>query len=810
MANTTKSRTFDSKIKKYATLLTLVLLFLALTVGLLGLNFYSTNKYASFTQRLDNANRQGATSQQLSKNLLDINLYINTALQTPQAQPATATAISATASSPMSASAVAPTPTTATPTVATTAPATATTPSAVASAPTAMALANTDNQTVSLDQLPQTAIYKIDEIKKQRDNFEQVLSAFQQGGDVTLPSGETIHIDATTEPDALKSLQNTQQVWTPYLGLLDNFIKDTQKGYLSKQTSDYLVDYSRLYNQALLTESNNLSTALNKEITRQTTLQKYIQLFGIVGAFLLFFGIVFGALRQLLKGDAQLLVARKQTQDILGTVNEGLFLIDKDLVISDEYSASLETIVNQKNLAGTTLLQLLSDKVSAQDLDTTKLFVEQLYNSWVVEDLIKDLNPLKQVLVSYVDDKGTSVTKFLSFDFLRVLDDKGEVSKVFVSVVDVTQAIRLQENLEKARQQHDRELEMISTILSVDHQHLFNFIDSTNRRIDNMNNILKAETAGGQETLHSKITQLLREAHSLKGDASAIKLTAFVGLAEKLETQLKALAMSHNLTGNDFLGFTVNLKELLDLNQFIQSLLQRLNMVGKGVQQSQLQSATAKPVPVQPVQTSEPVSSPMAMQAQPAQAVSQTQQSPVWQTYFSNYAHDIAQRQGKQINIICEGFDDPALHTPAFNDIKDITIQLLKNAIVHGIETPDVRQAQHKPAVGTVKLSLQAIDPNTIQLLVKDDGQGINLDKLRQKAVEMGLTTADNAMNIPTKNLYALIFKSGVSTAEQQDEDAGRGVGMDIVKELIQNHQGKVGIQSQPNEFTQISATFAV
>ena len=277
-------------------------------------------------------------------------------------------------------------------------------------------------------------MYKIDEIKKQRDTLSQALQAFQKGGAVTLTSGKEISLNATNNQAALKSLQETEQIWIPYLGLLDNFLQDIQKGYISKQTSDYLVDYTRLYNRALLTESNNLTTALNQEIEQQTLLQKNIQLAGIISAFLLFFAIVFGALRQLLNSDSRLAQARQQTTDILNTVNEGLFLIDKNMVLSDEYSRSTEQILHKSELKGKTLTDLLKDTISQQDLDSTKLFIEQLYNAWVVEELIQDLNPLKNIRMSYVDDKGRTQIRFLDFNFLRIVEKSGEISKVFVSV----------------------------------------------------------------------------------------------------------------------------------------------------------------------------------------------------------------------------------------------------------------------------------------------------------------------------------------------------------------------------------------
>ena len=286
------------KYRKYLSLIILVVMFLLLTISTLLLNYLFAARFAQLAQALDVSGQQGTITQQLSKNLYDINLYIQEAL----AQKAP--------------------------------------------------LSQTAQREVELEELPQIAIYKIAEIQAQRDLFTQGLAAFQRGGSISGTDGNNVNLSPADNPAAVKSLAETQKIWTPYLGLLDNFIRDTQKGVVSEQTSNYLVDYSRLYNQALLTEANHLSAALDTEIVKQSKLSEQIQLGGLALAFLLFFFIVFGALRQLLQGDSRLAIARQQTTDILDTVNEGLFLIDKELVISDEYSRRLESILKKKDLQG--------------------------------------------------------------------------------------------------------------------------------------------------------------------------------------------------------------------------------------------------------------------------------------------------------------------------------------------------------------------------------------------------------------------------------------------------------------------------
>lgn len=719
-----------AKYRKYLSLIILVVMFLLLTISTLLLNYLSATRFAQLAQALDVSGQQGAITQQLSKNLYDINLYIQEALGRQTS------------------------------------------------------LSDNEQRQINLEDLPQIALYKISEIKAQRDLFAQGLAAFEKGGSVSGTDGREVSLNPVSNTAAIKSLEETQKIWTPYLGLLDNFIQDTQKGVVSEQTSNYLVDYSRLYNQALLTEANNLSAVLNTEIAKQSTFSEQIQLGGLALAFILFFFIVFGALRQLLQGDSRLALARQQTTEILDTVNEGLFLIDKELVISDEYSRSLESIFQKKDLQGKTLLEILQGSISQADLNNAKLFVDQLYNDWVVEELIQDLNPLKQIKANILSEDGVATTKYLDFNFLRISDNKTEgINKVFVSVIDVTEAVLLEKNLQQTKEQHDRELEMIGTILSVDQKHLMSFIAGTKQRIEKMNEILK-QKVHARSGLRDKANILFREMHSLKGDASALGMQAFVNAAERQEELLKELQQRSHLTGNDFLAFTVNLEEMIDLNVFVSNLLERLRAVGRGM---------------------------AAIEQTPENAPQQTEvHTPQehWKDYFIQYANGIAERNGKQIHLFCEGFDEIYAHDEQFPVYKDIAVQLLKNAIVHGIETPDQRLKNGKTAKGEIKLLLRYNSKGELCLGIEDDGQGIRLNKLRQKAVELGLATPAAAEQMSEQRLYAVMLKPGISTAEQQNEDAGRGVGMDIVADLVKSAQGKLSVTSKEDQFTRIVAVF--
>lgn len=495
---------------------------------------------------------------------------------------------------------------------------------------------------------------------------------------------------------------------------------------------------------------------------RYTDYARYLQIFTLLMliGYLVFFVRV--AFARMIRADNVIYHYQRQTDDIMKTVNEGLFLVDNSLVISDKHSDRLTQILQKTSdeIAGHTLYELLDGMISPKDMEATELFVEQLYNPWVVEELIGDLNPLKKVTWAYMDENGVHQSKFLQFDFLRVIDDDEEIESVFVSVVDITNEIRLQHQMQKNKEQNDRQIEMISYLIGVDGGQFVNFLEQTKARLVQMNEVLK----NTELSLAVKAQELYRQTHRLKGDASAVQLTALSSLAHAQETILKNLSKNPNLRGDDFLPFTAGLDEMMDLTIFIEELTTKLNL-------------STKP--------------------------SETKTT----TYFENYAKDIAIRQQKEIALEMVGLENFDVGCKNNQGHKDILIQLLRNAIVHGVESPSDRQTKGKPTAGKVLLEVENTD-QYVRLRVKDDGAGINWDKIRQKAVQMGQVNPATAEMLSSFELMKLMFLPGMSTAEHADEDAGRGVGMDIIKELANEGKGKIAVNTRPNEFTEVTVTF--
>lgn len=173
---------------------------------------------------------------------------------------------------------------------------------------------------------------------------------------------------------------------------------------------------------------------------------------------------------------------------------------------------------------------------------------------------------------------------------------------------------------------------------------------------------------------------------------------------------------------------------------------------------------------------------------------------------------DIARDTGKEIELVISG-EETELDKQVIESIGDPLLHMIRNSCDHGVETPDVRISKGKPRGGTVHLSAYH-EGNHVVIEIKDDGAGMDPDKLKRKAIEKGVITVDEANNMDDKQAFSLIFKAGFSTAEKITNISGRGVGMDVVRTNIEKLNGIISIDSKINEgstfFLKLPLTLAI
>ena len=632
------------------------------------------------------------------------------------------------------------------------------------------------------------------------------ITAIEQGGEITDVDGKSYNLPKINN-NSQTNVAAANEQWLLLEPKIQNYLKDADN--IMVDSSDELTQAVEQAKTSSLLINDSLDQLTNEvfiNAERQADTIRLIQILGVAAIFAYFLIFVFFFVRRLRDTDAEALAARRETQEIMETVNTGLFLLDKDLNIGQQHSRALNGIIGEERLAGENFADVLRGRISDKDLKTTRQFIEQLYNPRVKEKLVDSLNPLHKVMLHNASGEESTTSRFLDFKFSRVYEDK-DIARILVNVNDVSDAVYLEQRLEKERSQNDMQIEMLTTILNVNPKIINEFINNTKVHIDKMNNILK-NPGSSQFELEGKLNAIYREMHSLKGEASALKLHSFTKIASDAEDKLDALQNQGKLSGNNFLPLAVHLDDLLSLSNTIETLGERINQAAP--------KAPSSANPVAPIKTAP---QPSIVQAQVADVATTSinfdggnevdlsdESDDEYLSYYQDFAKDIAVRQGKQVQLNGHNLAHINIPERLKQPIKEISIQLLRNAVVHGIESPEARQSAGKSVIGSIDLEMQRDNQNLI-IALQDDGQGIDYEGIRHKLIADGRFGAEEANQMTHGDLLKTLFASGFSTEEQADEDGGRGVGLDVIKALVKEHNGKLNVNTELGKMTRFVIT---
>ena len=518
---------------------------------------------------------------------------------------------------------------------------------------------------------------------------------------------------------------------------------------------------------------NDLTVALENVASSKATTLRIIQTIGISLAILNFFIIMFHFLKQLRESDKKIDAARKETTEILGTVNEGLFLLDQDLKIGSQHSTQLIEMFNRKRFEGVSFEELLRDIVTSKTLETSKRFINLFYREDINSSLIKDLNPLSKVELSFVSEEGNYITKFFSFSFSRVYDIENKITSILTTVVDITEKVYLEKELAHSQKASEQQLELLTDILNTDSNIVNSFLSRCFTEYKNINTHLK-RTARTKESLLQNLDKTFTILHGIKGDAGALGLEGFTNIIHKIEDNIRSLQDLKELNGNDLLPLIVEFESLIRYTESIQHLTGKL----KGFSKHNTNS--------------------------PHEA-SNSNEKPGY--YLTDFCKRIAQDNNKSVQLVTSGMHETPIDDSLNDNITTIITQCIRNSIVHGIETPEERHKLGKPEQGRIDVNLATLENDILELSISDDGKGFDFDGIKNKAKKTGQWPEEVIDKWDKKKLVSVAFNNGFSTADELTNDAGRGMGMNVIREKIRDIDGKIFLSSRKNSYSKLIIT---
>ncbi len=596
-----------------------------------------------------------------------------------------------------------------------------------------------------------------------------------------------------------QELTRALQLWQEYGPVIEPVVSFNGQPYVDSDTAgstlsrDGRTHYAEVKRAQLFATDNSrtlqvqlatLATSLQRDASGAAARLRTLLSIGVLAALVLAAAAVWFQFTRA-RHERAAREAQDQTRDILMTVREGFFLLDAEYRIGSVWSDALTHMFGRKDFAGLTFEELLKNLVPASTLATATKYIKLLWGERAHENLMKSINPLGQLEITMDNGHGGKETRYLQFDFHRVMGPAG-IKQVLCAVGDITSSVLLARELQESQDNANAQLDMMLAMMHVDPLQLVSFLDGAETGLKLVNTILK-EPARTDAEFRKKLSGLFRELHSIKGEASALSLSSIASRVHTLEDIVSELKKKAELSGNDFLPMVLKLDELLAHLRSVREMAGRLTALKEGAHAAPAAALAAVPAPA-PVQ-------PAAARAPQQFARRAEDLVPT----LHALAERLAQDQGKRFKLKLAGLGDVPAHY--VGTVKDCLIQMLRNSAVHGIESPEIRQALTKQDVGVVSVAFQKA-ADGFELVFEDDGAGIAPDTLKAAAVRRQLVSEDEAAAMDTRTAMALIFRPGFSTQDGISMDAGRGVGMDVVARSVYALGGKIGVSTHPGRYT--------
>jgi signal transduction histidine kinase len=350
--------------------------------------------------------------------------------------------------------------------------------------------------------------------------------------------------------------------------------------------------------------------------------------------------------------------------------------------------------------------------------------------------------------------------------------------------------------------------DVLKEIMHVETERLETFLSEARDKAGQLRAIIKLP-ARDPQAFREKLVLILELIRGLHARAARLPLRSVGERAELFEAALNKLRDKRTLSGNDFLPLAVKLDDLLSHLAILGEVAGRLGdwRLENGVSDAASIEATQRSATATGTTIRQPRMRAKLEAASGATTISQPGASKT--ARLSDLSPDslvemskfLAEMYAKNVSLVCVGLEDVPTHYRKI--VERIVGQLIHNAIRHGVEAPADRASHDKPEIGTVSVQFARIGADGYQLSVQDDGRGLDHEKIRAEAVRQGVMTRDAAATIDPRKLASLIFRPGFTTVSE----GARGIGMDIVRELVTKVGGRVGIATKPGEYTRFRIT---
>ncbi|MDR2965381.1 MAG: hypothetical protein LBU88_06365 [Treponema sp.] len=467
--------------------------------------------------------------------------------------------------------------------------------------------------------------------------------------------------------------------------------------------------------------------------------------------------------------DMTHLAERDEIAAMKDSMKIGLFFMDKDHIIQDHYSRYLEEMLSDTRLFGKTFTDIINDSVTPSEMEAIKDYFKMVFERSYDQDMLDDINPLTEL---HYENPNTGIKKVFQFEFNTV--ERGQNVFILATVYDITVRVELQQRLEEEEARRQEEMQSVFELIQVSPDVFKDFMQDTEHEFATINKTFKDESL----STHEALVKVYQSVHAVKSNAVILGLNVFGNKVHNLESKIKKLReFQGEVPFNDMLKLTMDIDKLSIEKDGFKDIIKKLeSYVGTG---------TA------------------------AADTAENQNINVLIDSLNKAAAKGAEDLEKKIKFVAGEIDKNAINNGPRRTIKEILMQLVRNSVVHGIESPDVRAAKGKNETGVIKLSVSmSPDNQIINMRLTDDGKGLDYKKIAERAIKNGVLKPEEATN--KDNLIKAIFSPGFSTAETEGVHGGRGIGLNLVRDRIKEANGNIKIKSEIDKGTIFFVTIPI
>jgi len=457
--------------------------------------------------------------------------------------------------------------------------------------------------------------------------------------------------------------------------------------------------------------------------------------------------------------ERELMLSYYEQRKILDAIPVGLLSIGPDYRIGPEYSAAAKELFGQIDLSGVAFDEVLypgdDDERSPRRSDLRR-YLRQLFENVTADpDFLAAMNPVDRLTIA--DIEGDERTLGIAFE--RIYNGE-KVTGVLVSVADLTETMRAERQLDEERMSRKREAECIQSILTIGPLPLNEFIVDAREEIAGIRDGLQRDDG-------EAVNACFRSLHSLKGSAGSLGLEAVADVAHKAEDILRDVRAGElEMDTETMVAVSVALGKVGEELDSAEDLIERLH------------AALSRLDEIEADERDE-----MAEFSRQLEAL----------------AVQLEHSLSKPISIVTE-IGVPSI--PRFKDMKTAVIHLVRNAADHGLEDTFDRLFANKSDRGTIKVRVKPAGDasGAVVIDVEDNGAGIDFSRVEKKARAAGILTGEGPYT--DSRLLSCIFSPGFSTRDEASDVSGRGVGLDLVRELVRAANGTISVATEKGRGT--------